>query len=78
MPPKKATAAIKNLRMVAPKVKHPAMADEDWAKELAWRAVITADQNKGHTIQRQQDAELAKAASFASYAASQGESGGES
>jgi hypothetical protein len=54
------------------------MADQDWAKELARRTVITADRNKHCAIQRQQDAELAKAASFASYAASQGESSGES
>jgi hypothetical protein len=70
MPPKKATTTMKKPRMVVPKVKPPAMADEDWEKELARRAIVTADQNKRRAIQRQQDAELAKAASFASYVAS--------
>jgi hypothetical protein len=63
--------------MEAPKVKPPTMSDADCAKELAQRAVVTTDQNKGHHIQRQQDTELAKATSFVSYAASQGDSGGE-
>jgi hypothetical protein len=62
MPPKKAAAVMKKPRMVAPKVKPPGMADEDWAKELAWRAVVTADRNKSRAIQRQQDAKLANAA----------------
>jgi hypothetical protein len=39
--------------------------------------VVTADRNKRRNIQCQQDAELAKVASFASYAANQGESCGE-
>jgi hypothetical protein len=51
--------------------------DEDWAKELARRAVVTADRIKRCAIQRLQDAELSKAVSFTSYTASQGESGGE-
>jgi hypothetical protein len=55
-----------------------AMADEYWAKELTRRAVVIADWNKHSVIQRQQDAEVAKAVSFTNYAASQGESGGES
>jgi hypothetical protein len=63
---------------VAPKVKPPGMADEDWAKELAQRTVITADQNRRCAIQCQQDTEAAKAASFVSYAASQGASDGNS
>jgi hypothetical protein len=29
------------------------MADEDWVKELARRAVVTADRNKRYAIQRQ-------------------------
>jgi hypothetical protein len=70
MQPKKAAVAMKKPRMVAPKVKPPGMADEDWTKELAWRAVVTTDWNKHRAIQRQQDAEVAKAMSFASYAAS--------
>jgi hypothetical protein len=53
------------------------MSDADWEKDLAQRAVVTADHNKRRTIQRQQDAKLTKAAFFASYAASQGDSGGE-
>jgi hypothetical protein len=43
MPPKKAAAAMKKPHMVASKVKPLGMADEDWAKELAQRAVVTAD-----------------------------------
>jgi hypothetical protein len=43
MPPKKATAGMKKLRVVAPKVKPVNMSDPDWAKELARRAVVTAD-----------------------------------
>jgi hypothetical protein len=78
MPPKKAAAAMKKARMVAPKVKSPSMADEDWAKELARRAIVTTDWNKRQAIQHQQNAEVAKAASFVSYAASQGESNIES
>jgi hypothetical protein len=78
MPPKKAAAAMKKPRMVVPMVKPPGMADEDWAKELARRAVDIVDWNKHRAIQRQQDAEVAKAASFASYAASQGESNNDS
>jgi hypothetical protein len=39
--------------MVVPKVKSLAMADEDWAKEMAQRTVVTVDQNKRRTIQRQ-------------------------
>jgi hypothetical protein len=75
MPPKKAAAAaMKKPRMVVPKVKPPGMSDEYWAKELARRAIVIMDRNKRRAIQRQQDAEVAKAASFASYATSQGES----
>jgi hypothetical protein len=54
------------------------MANEDWVKELERCAVVTTDRNKRCAIQRKQDAEVAKATSFESYAASQGESGGES
>jgi hypothetical protein len=43
MPPKKAAAGMKKLRVVAPKVKPSGMADEDWAKELAQRAVVTTN-----------------------------------
>jgi hypothetical protein len=43
---------MKKPHMVAPKVKPPAMPDEDWAKELARRAVVTADRNKRRDIQR--------------------------
>jgi hypothetical protein len=50
MSPKKTTAAMKKPRMVAPKVKPPAMADEDWAKEPPLRAVFTVDWNKRRTI----------------------------
>jgi hypothetical protein len=77
MPPKEATTTMKKPRLVAPKVKPPTMYDADWAKELARRAIVTVDQNKHRHIQRQQDAELAKAASFASYSASQDDRGGE-
>jgi hypothetical protein len=77
IPPKKA-AAMKKVCMVASKVKPPGMADEDWVEELVRRAVVTADRNKRHAIQLQQDTEVAKAASFTSYAASQGESSGDS
>jgi hypothetical protein len=59
-------------------VKPQGMAEEDWAKELARRVVVTMDRDRRRAIQRQQDAEAAKVASFASYAASQGESGGDS
>jgi hypothetical protein len=54
------------------------MADEDWVKELARRAVITVDRNKRRAIQRQAGREVAKAASLASYDASQGESDSDS
>jgi hypothetical protein len=70
MPPKKATAGMKKTRTVAPKVKPLGMDNKDWAKELAQRAVVTMDRNRRRAIQRQQDAETAKAMSFASYAAS--------
>jgi hypothetical protein len=70
MPPKKAAAGMKKPRAVAPKVKPPGMADEDWAKELARRAVVTADRQRCHAIQRQVDAEAAQSACFASYTAS--------
>jgi hypothetical protein len=76
MPPKKATGTLKKQRMVAPKQKPPTMSDADWAKELARRAAVTADRQNRH-IQCQADAELANAASFASYATIQGDSGGE-
>jgi thioesterase domain-containing protein len=39
--------------------------------------VVTADRQKSHRIQHQADAKLAKAMSFASYTASQGDSGSE-
>jgi hypothetical protein len=75
MPRKKAAAGMKKPRAVAQKVKPPGMANKDWAKELAQRAVVTTDRNRRRAIQRQQDAEAAKAMSFASYAASRGASG---
>jgi hypothetical protein len=50
MPPKKAVAGMKNPRLVAPKVKPPGMADEDWAKDLARRAVVTADRQRRRVI----------------------------
>jgi hypothetical protein len=61
---------MKKPRAVAPKVKPPGMANEDWTKELAWRVVITADRQRRRAIQRQADAEATQAACFASYAAS--------
>jgi hypothetical protein len=54
------------------------MAEEDWAKELARHIIVTVDRDRRRAIQRQQDVEAAKAASFASYAMSQGEIGGDS
>jgi hypothetical protein len=77
MSPKNATWTMKKPCMVAPKVKHPTMSDTDWAKELARCAVVTADRNQRDNIQRQVDSELPNATYFASYAASQGDSGGE-
>jgi hypothetical protein len=68
---------MKKPRMVAPKQKPPTMPDADWAKELAWHAVVAVDRKKCRHIQRQDDVELAMATSFASYAASQGDSGDE-
>jgi hypothetical protein len=53
MPPKKATGTMKKPRMVAPKVKLSTMSDTDWAKELARRAVVTADRNKRCHIPRE-------------------------
>jgi hypothetical protein len=53
MPPKKATTMMKKPCMVAPKVKPPTMFGVDFAKELAPRVVVTADQNKRRHIQRQ-------------------------
>jgi hypothetical protein len=50
MQPKNATVVMKKPHMVAPKVKPPGTANEDWVKELAWRAVVTADQNKRRVI----------------------------
>jgi hypothetical protein len=72
MPPKKAASGMKMPCAVAPKVKPPGMADEDWAKELARRAIVTADQQRHRAIQRQANAEAAQAACSASYAASLG------
>jgi hypothetical protein len=66
---------MKKPRAVAPKVKPANMSDADWAKELARRAVVTADRQRRRAIQRQQDAE---AACFASYVANQGTSTGDS
>jgi hypothetical protein len=77
MPAKKAMGMMKKPCMVAPKVKPPTMSDADWARELARCAVVAADRNRRDHIQHQADAELTKSASFASYTASQGDSGGE-
>jgi hypothetical protein len=78
MPPKKAATGMKKPRAMAPKVMPVNMSDADWAKELARRVVVTVDRQRHRAIQRQQDAEAAQAACFASYAVSQGTSAGDS
>jgi hypothetical protein len=52
MPPKKAAVGMKKPCAVAPKVKQANMSDADWAKELARRAVVTADRQLRCAIQR--------------------------
>jgi hypothetical protein len=63
--------------MVAQKKKQEHMSNADWAAELTWRAVITADLQRHCKILLETAVEEAKAASFAGFATNQGDSGGE-